>query len=106
MAWCMWICPRPARPGPACSRAAEFEIGSGAGLTLPQTAVQLRDGFSYVLRVGADSKVMETKVRTGRRIGDRVEISEGLTADAKVVAAGGGFLADGDTVRVVEGAKP
>ena len=32
----------------------EFDIGQGQGLTLPQSAVLLRDGFSYVLRVGAD----------------------------------------------------
>ena len=80
----------------------EFDIGMAQGLTLPQTAVQLRDGFSYVLRVGSDSKVTETKVQTGRRTGDRVEISAGLDATARVVASGGGFLADGDTVRVVD----
>ncbi len=80
----------------------DFEIGAGQGLTLPQTAVQLRDGFSYVLRVGADSKVSETKVSVGRRVGDRVEITGGLDAAARVVASGGGFLGDGDTVRVVE----
>ena len=38
----------------------------------------------------------------GRRVGDRIEITGGLDADARVVAAGGGFLADGDMVRVVE----
>ena len=80
----------------------EFEVGSGQGLTLPQTAVQLRDGFSYVLRVGADSKVTEAKVKVGRRVGDRIEIVDGLQADARVVASGGGFLGDGDTVRVVD----
>ncbi len=80
----------------------EFEIGGGRGLTLPQSAVQLRDGFSYVLSVGADSKVTETKISVGRRVGDRIEITDGLDALARVVAAGGGFLADGDTVRVVE----
>ena len=80
----------------------EFDIGMAQGLTLPQTALQLRDGFSYVLRVGSDSKVTETKVKTGRRTGDRVEISAGLDATARVVASGGGFLADGDTVRVVD----
>ena len=82
----------------------EFEVGSGSGLTLPQSAVLLRDGFSYVLRVGADSKVTQVKVGTGRRVGERIEITGGLPADARVVAAGGGFLADGDTVRVVESA--
>ena len=82
----------------------EFEVGSGSGLTLPQSAVLLRDGFSYVLRVGADSKVSQVKVGVGRRVGDRIEITSGLAADGRVVAAGGGFLSDGDTVRVVDAA--
>jgi RND family efflux transporter MFP subunit len=95
-------------PAPGAAKAGmfargEFEVGTGQGLTLPQSAVLLRDGFSYVLRVGADSKVSETKVKVGRRVGDRVEIVEGLAADVRVVAAGGGFLGDGDTVRVVDG---
>jgi RND family efflux transporter MFP subunit len=79
----------------------EFEIGSGSALTLPQSAVLLRDGFSYVLRVGAESKVSLVKVSVGRRVGDRIEITGGLDVAARVVATGGGFLADGDTVRVV-----
>ena len=82
----------------------EFEVGSGSGLTLPQSAVLLRDGFSYVLRVGADLKVAQVKIGTGRRVGERIEITAGLPADARVVASGGGFLADGDTVRVVDAA--
>ncbi len=84
----------------------EFELGSTPALTLPQSAVQLRDGFSYVLRVGADSKVTQTKVATGRRIGERIEITGGLDAAARVVAAGGGFLVDGDTVRLAGSAAP
>ena len=79
----------------------EFEVGQGSGLTLPQTAVVLRDGFHYVHRIGADGKVAETKVQVGRRVGDRIEILAGLDAQARVVAAGGGFLVDGDLVRVV-----
>lgn len=79
----------------------EFEVGSGSGLTLPQSAVLLRDGFSYVLRVGPDSKLSQVKVGTGRRVGDRIEITRGIDATAQVVASGGGFLGDGDTVRVV-----
>lgn len=81
----------------------EFEVGSGTALTLPQTAVLLRDGFSYVLRVGDDSRVVQQKVAVGRRAGDRVEITGGLDAKARVVASGGGFLSDGDTVRIVDG---
>jgi HlyD family secretion protein len=84
----------------------EFDVGTGQGLTLPQSAVLLRDGFSYVLRVGPDAKVVETKVTVGRRIGERVEITGGLDASARVVASGGSFLSDGDTVRVVDAPAP
>ena len=84
----------------------EFEVGSGSGLTLPQSAVLLRDGFSYVLRVGPDARLTQVKVGVGRRVGDRIEITGGIDASARVVAAGGGFLGDGDTVRVVAEAAP
>lgn len=77
-----------------------FELGASAALTLPQTAVVLREGFAYVFRIDGD-KVIQTKVELGRRDGDEVEIAAGLTQDAAVVAQGAGFLADGDTVRVV-----
>lgn len=80
----------------------EFAFGSSPGLTLPQTAVLLRDGFSYVHRLGNDGRVSLTKVGVGRRVADRVEITSGLAPDARVVASGGAFLADGDTVKVVQ----
>ena len=82
----------------------EFDVGQSDALTLPQAAVVLRDGFNYVLKVGPDSKVTQAKVAVGRRVGDRIEITNGLDAAAKVVASGGGFLSDGDTVKVVEAA--
>jgi HlyD family secretion protein len=80
----------------------EFELGQLSGMTLPQSAVLLRDGFSYVFQVGDDSRVTMSKVETGRRIGERIEIVAGLPAAALVVASGGGFLGDGDMVRVVD----
>ncbi len=96
-------------PAPGTARAGmfargEFDIGSSPALTLPQGAVLLRDGFHYVLRIGPDSRVLQTKVEVGRRAGERVEILGGLQPDARVVATGGGFLADGDLVRVVDAA--
>jgi RND family efflux transporter MFP subunit len=97
------LAPSPAARAGMFARG-EFELGATQGLTLPQSAVLLRDGFSYVLRVGADNKVAETKVTVGRRVGERIEITGGLDAQARVVASGGGFLSDGDTVRVVEAA--
>ncbi len=96
-------------PAPGAARAGmfargEFALGSQRALTLPQAAVKLRDGLSYVLQLEGDSKVREVKVATGRRQGDRIEITGGLDAAARVVADGVGFLGDGDTVRVIAAA--
>ncbi len=80
----------------------KFKLGAAEVLTLPQSAVLLRDGFSYVLRVNSDSRVMQTKVSTGRRTAELVEIISGITPADQVVESGGAFLGDGDLVRVVE----
>ena len=79
----------------------DFELGSSPALTLPQSAVVLRDGFSYVYTVAENNKVSQVKVQAGRRVGDRIEITGGLNAKDRVVASGAGFLGDGDTVKVV-----
>jgi RND family efflux transporter MFP subunit len=94
-------------PAPGSARAGmfargEFALGSSSAATLPQSAVQQREGFSYVFKVGPDGKVTQAKIDVGRRVGDRIEVLGGLAADARVVATGGAFLAEGDTVRVVE----
>jgi len=80
----------------------EIELGRSGALTLPQTAVLLRDGFSYVYTVDAQGRATQVKVDVGRRVGERIEVTGGITPQTKVVASGGGFLADGDLVRVVE----
>lgn len=79
----------------------EFELGESSALTLPQSAVLLREGFSFVFVVEADDRVTQKKVSVGRRRGERIEITAGLEPNARVVASGAGFLADGDRVRVV-----
>ena len=80
----------------------EIILGQSQALTVPQTAVVVRDGFSYVYSVGADNKVSQLKVQTGRLSGDRFEVLSGLKSDARLVASGGAFLNHGDTVRVVD----
>lgn len=98
----------PASATQAGARAGMFApgkvaVGQAGGLTVPQTAVLLRDGFSYVFVVEAQQSVRQVKVKVGRRQGERVEVLEGLKEGVQVVAAGVAFLADGDTVRVVGG---
>ncbi|OYU45844.1 MAG: efflux transporter periplasmic adaptor subunit [Burkholderiales bacterium PBB4] len=90
---------------PGMYARGEFELGSSGALTVPQTAVVVRDGFSYVYRVGADNKISQLKVQTGRVVGDQVELLSGVKPEDKLVASGGSFLSEGDTVRVV-GAAP
>ncbi|MFS2019817.1 efflux RND transporter periplasmic adaptor subunit [Massilia sp. CT11-108] len=81
--------------------SGQFALGESAALTVPQQAVAVRDGFAYVFRLNADGRVSQLKVATGRRLGDRVEVTDGLPADALVVTSGAGFLNDGDLVRNV-----
>ena len=77
----------------------QFELGASDALTVPQQAITVRDGFSYVFRLNQDQRVSQVKVQPGRRIGDRIEVLSGLAPDAQIVAAGAGFLNDGDLVR-------
>ena len=95
----------------------EFELGKSAALTLPRQAVVVRDGFSYVFAIkpatdaktsttsstlnATESRVVQVKIKTGRRAGERVEITEGVTADQLIVGTGAGFLNDGDLVSVL-----
>ncbi|MDB5899991.1 MAG: periplasmic linker protein-like protein [Ramlibacter sp.] len=95
-------------PGPASGSAragmfarGEFDLGSQPALTVPQTAVVVREGFNYVFRVNPDNRVSQVKVQTGRIAGDRMQVLSGVTAATRIVASGGGFLNDGDLVRVV-----
>jgi RND family efflux transporter MFP subunit len=94
-------------PGPAAGSAragmfasGEFDLGASPALTLPQQAVVVREGFSYVFRVNPDNRVSQVKVQIGRIADDRLQVLSGVTAGMRVVASGGGFLNDGDLVRV------
>lgn len=78
----------------------EFLLGARDVLTVPQTAVVVRDGFSSVFEIGEGSRVTMRRVQTGQRVGERVEIASGLQAGVQVVERGGAFLNDGDLVRV------
>ena len=81
--------------------SGQFELGTSGALTVPQQAIAVRDGFSYVFRLNPDQRVSQIKVQPGRRLTDRIEILGGITADTTIVVSGAGFLNDGDLVRNV-----
>jgi HlyD family secretion protein len=94
----------PARAG--MFARGEFELGRADALSLPQSAVVQREGFAYVFRLQGDNRVVQTKIGVGRRVGERIEVTDGLPPEAQVVASGTGFLVDGDVVRVVPAPAP
>jgi HlyD family secretion protein len=93
----------PEHPGIKAGMFArgEFDLGVAQAVTLPASALVLRDGFSYAFRVDPGNKVSQVKLQVGRRVGERVEVASGIKSDQNFVASGAAFLADGDTVRVV-----
>ncbi|WP_373976413.1 efflux RND transporter periplasmic adaptor subunit [Chitinibacter sp. SCUT-21] len=89
---------------PGMFAKGQIAVGQGKALTLPGSAILLRDGFANVFVLDSKAggnKVKQVRVQIGRQSQGLMEVS-GIAPDAKVVASGGGFLADGDTVRVVK----
>ena len=76
-------------------------------VTVPATAITLRDGFTYIFILDdADQPTVTRKrVQIGRRQNDRVELVSGIDKNDRVVTSGGAFLADGAVVRVSKGAE-
>lgn len=84
----------------------EFTLGQTSALTVPQQSVVMREAFNYVFELGPDNRVAQRKVQTGRRVGDRVEILDGLAAGARIAVRGAGFLNNGDLVRISDEPAP
>lgn len=61
-------------------------------MTVPQQAIVVRDGFSFVFRLNTDKHVSQVKVQPGRRLGDRIEVLGGLNADTQVVVRHGAAM--------------
>lgn len=97
-------------PVDGAARAGMFgsgviELDTKEAMTLPQAAVFLRDGRSYVYVVGSDQTAVSHVVTTGRSRNGRMEVLSGIDARQRVVASGGAFLSEGARVTVIA-AKP
>lgn len=79
-----------------------FDLGQSAALTVPGPSVVVRDGHTFLFVIGSNSKAEQRKVQTGRRVGDRVEVLDGLKASESVAVQGAGFLNEGDLVKVTK----
>jgi RND family efflux transporter MFP subunit len=75
-----------------------FELGRQAVLSLPESAIVLRDGHTYVMTIDDRHIAHQLKVTTGARNGEAIAVTGALTPKTKVVKAGGSFIGDGDLV--------
>jgi RND family efflux transporter MFP subunit len=85
---------------PGMFARAEIVTDEALSIVVPHSALVVFAGVEKLLLV-KDGKVHEQRVRSGRRVGDRVEILEGVAIGDMVITTPGG-LADGASVRVAE----
>jgi HlyD family secretion protein len=78
-----------------------FDLGQAEALTVASASVVVRDGHTFVFVIDAQGQAEQRKVQTGRRVGERVEIVDGLRSGERVALQGAGFLNQGDLVKVV-----
>ena len=86
------------RPGSFAKGDIVVQAGETV-LTVPADAIVTFAGIEKVLTV-ADGKAVEKRVRTGRRVGETVEITEGVAAGDLVIVKPGNLVA-GQPVTVV-----
>ncbi len=83
-------------------------IGNIKAQTIPLSALVNRDGFNYIMKVGKDNRVIQTKVDLlDYHVSNEnyVPIASGVKSEDKIISVGAGFLSDGDLVKVVPGGK-
>jgi RND family efflux transporter MFP subunit len=86
------------RPGSFAKAEVVVEAGQEI-VTVPKDAIVIFAGIEKVLTV-AEGKAVEKRVRTGRRIGEAVEITEGVSLGDRVIVNPGN-LVSGQAVTVV-----
>jgi RND family efflux transporter MFP subunit len=86
------------RPGSFAKADIIIEAGQEI-VTVPRDAIITFAGIEKVLMV-VEGKTVEKRVRTGRRIGEQVEVIEGIVAGSQVIVQPGNLVA-GETVTAV-----
>ena len=88
-------------PNPGGSLKAEMfvnvaiDTGSSQVLTLPQSAIQRRDGATFVLVEKGQGEYERRAVRTGATLDGLIEVLDGVTPDDRVASTGGILLKQG-----------
>lgn len=85
------------RPGGFAN--ASFTTASAPALVVPEQAIRFDTDGASIMAVDGRNRVHRVLVRTGRRSGGMVEITQGAAVGETVVLSGAAFLLDGDTIR-------
>jgi len=86
------------RPGLYVTGSIELPVADV--LTIPLSAMSVRDGFSYVFIIDDKGTVRQRRVTVNRIVDDHVELLDGVTEQESLVANGVGLLHDADPVMV------
>ena len=78
---------------------ARFVMGQRKILSVPQTAVTQRGQLAGVFVVDRSGVALLRLVKTGRTVGDRIEVLSGLNEGEEIVSEGTASLRDGSRVR-------
>jgi len=89
---------RALRPGMMLN--VTIESASRSGLSVPELAVVGEGENRFVFAVGADGRARRVPVRTGARLGGRIEVLQGLRPGQRVVTEGIVKVSDGMQVRL------
>jgi RND family efflux transporter MFP subunit len=91
---------------PGAYSQATFPIGgAGNAVELPASAMIIGQNGTQVALLGAGGKVQLKTVKIGRDLGDRIQISAGLTVTDQVIDNPPDSIQSGDKVQVARGGK-
>ncbi len=74
-------------------------------VTIPANALVFQDNSVEIATLEGGNRILMKKVRIARDFGSEVEIVGGLSADERIVVSPPESIADGEEVRLAEGAK-
>ena len=85
---------------------ATFQGSSTAARTVPEIAIRYDADGASVMVIGANDRVSQVPVKTGRRSGGYVELMDGPPAGARVLLGAASFVLPGDAVKPVDDSTP
>jgi len=80
----------------------ELRLADRPAIVVPSASIVVRDGRTFIAALDGN-RVRLMAVVTGRRVGERTEVTSGVAVGQVVVVRGAGFLNDRDIVRVATG---